>query len=536
MLSDVMRLIPKKVFFVQSLLSKSQKARSLFSIVVIIAILAPFYLFWVPHFWRTQDEKNYFWLMESVTDEHSLQIEFPDSADLDFIWGMPKVKSDKAIIIKYPIGQSLILSAAKLAGGYRLVFLAVPLIVLLSIVVLFYLTISITHKLRIAVIASLLLGFAPSWIIHSRSILSDVPAGATMLLGTYFVYRTLQHNINAYWLAAGISVAAGILIRYPNILFFGPLLLFLLLNTHVPRTRSGWTALFAPSALIITAICVYNYLLFGSIFTIGYHAAGEKGFSLSALPSNLANYLVLTLVAIPGGSLCAFYFVVVRKRMLPYTRTAIMWASILIFIIFYSSWNNLNQLTYKPEDLLVFGGRLILPIFPFLAFFTACGMELWSSRVKYRTTVVLGVLFIFAGLSIFCSAQVGEKIRAYATVNEFINKRVQPGSLVLLKLHWYKVIWPHFGPHRYMALKVRNSPRILEEIQIQILQEKPIVVVWDPYVRLGIKAKKPNWQYLPFYKIFEKNGLRIIRGEELKEPFELILLLIEPAVSRMGVS
>jgi hypothetical protein len=505
-------------------LADSRTYRPVVALVTILLALSPLYLYGLPHFWRTQDEKCYFWLMERIVDFHSLAIEYPDEIYRAFTWDMPKIEGEQAITIKYPIGQPLVLAAAKLVGGYPLVFRIVPLLGLLSVAMLFCLVFSISHNIRLSSLASLILALSPAWLIHSRSIMRDIPSATALLAETLCVYRSMNRNRTGYWLIAGGALAISILIHHPNVLYFVPLFLFLRLNAHYPKQSRDWVVLLLPTILSLCVACMYNHILFGSAFRTGYQAAGEKGFELVAFPQNLINYLVITLIAVPAGGACLVLFTLMRPTVLSSSKSSLMWGFVLTLLVFYSCWNNLSQLTYKPQDLLVFGPRLILPALPFLAFFTACGLEELLNRTMWATVLAVCSLGVLLGLSVFAVTKVDERIRAYSAANTFVQENTDAGSLVLLKPHWFKVIWPHFESRRHLALADGDQvSELVTEVKTQLALGKSGFLIEDQYLRLGVPDQKPTLDYSRLYKSLEEYGLLVKQKARMSKPFDFAI-------------
>lgn len=500
----------------------------IFLLLSLLLLLSPLFFYKTTYFWMSQDEKCYFWLMNQITTSKTTIIHYPNEIFLDFTWTMPKIKGQKAITIKYPIGQSLMLSLAKFVGGKKIVFYVVPLLGLFSIAILFHLSSLLFHDVKVSLFASLILGLSPAWIVHSRSLLSDIPSSFLLLCSTVFIYKTLQNNRIKWWLMTGIFFGLSILIRYPNVLFFIPLFIFLYLNNHYPKKLSQWFSLFVPSIFIFSFILFYNQRCFGSIFTTGYSAVGEHGFNLSSALGNFVNYFVMTSIAIPFGTLAVAIWCLFLSNRRELKKYSLIIISVFLFMGFYSLWNNFAQLSYRPEDLLVLGPRFMLIIFPFLSLFVVFVMKklIQKSKLFYASAFLL--ITILAVLSIFATWKIEERKTEYYLSNQLIKKKTQKNSLILLKKHWYKIIWPHFKDRQYLALD--NNPDWLKKLKFideYLNSDKPVYFIEDAFIRLGVECSSNCFDFDSFKTLLKDAGFTFWKENTIESPFSFSVYRLE---------
>lgn len=503
----------------------------IFLLFSLLLILSPLFFYKTTYFWMSQDEKCYFWLMNQITTNKTTMIHYPNEIFLDFTWTMPRIRGQKAITIKYPIGQSLLLSLAKIVGGEEFVFFVVPLLGLLSIAILFYLSNLLFHDVKVSLFASLILGLSPAWIVHSRGLLSDIPSAFLLLCSTVFIYKTLQNNKIKWWLMTGIFFGLSIFIRYPNFLFFIPLFIFLYLNNHYPKKISQWFSLFVPPLFILSFILFYNQRCFGSIFTSGYSAAGEFGFNLSSALGNFVNYFIMLSIAIPFGSIAVLIWCLFLSSRRELKKYSLIIISVFLFMGFYSLWNNFAQLSYRPQDLLVLGPRFMLIIFPFLSLFVVLVMKklIRKSGLFYASAFLLIVILAF--LSIFSTWKIEKRKRGYYLSNQLIKEKTQKNSLILLKNHWYKIIWPHFKDRQYLALdNNKDWLKKLEFIDKYLNSDKPVYFIEDFFIRLGVKCSYNCFDFNTFKKFLRDAGYIFRKEHTIESPFAFNVYRIEKMI------
>lgn len=482
------------------------------------------YISQVPTFWRSHDEKCYMWLAENLREGNGLTIELPTDADRTFLWGMPDVVSGKnAVTIKYPPGQSLLLAMALELGGPTLAYWVVPGFGVLMAWILWLITFRITKSQTHSWLAATLLLATPTWYIHSRSLLSDIPAAVCIYAAVLFCIKGVDHIKNGFFVAAGLALGVGTLFRYPTLLSALPLAWFVFTSSTPFRKRFLQLVLIGIPCLISVLLVLYlNHRLFGSPWTTGYSAVGEEGFTWNGFMQNLANYAVMSCVLLPGSGL-ALCWVAGRKASVarPNVLTPLLMIP-LLYILFYSLWGNLAQLSYKPQDLLVLGPRLILPAVPALALVLSLALIDGCQRLKLPKATVwlapLGLIIVSLGVRLVFE----QRTRDYAEANSFIQNTTPDAGLVLLKPHWFKIIWPQEKGVVYSPLQDGSLTPSQETLMQQVREKgKRVYVVQDPYKRLGVRDPQDGQTANPIHVH------HIQLREQMSSPFEISVYEIE---------
>ncbi len=504
-------------------------------IALLFLVVCGIYLSNVPDFWRTQDEKCYIWLAENILQGKGLTIELPSDVDRDFLWGMPPVVvGDNLFTIKYPVGQSCLLAATIGVGGRTFGFYIVPILGLLTALCLSLSTYVISRSLRLSLLTGAVLAMCPTWLIHSRSLLGDVPATATIYAALLLCLLGLKTRRHYLHFIAGIFLASGMTIRYPTVLAALPISL-LLLSTGRPRERILNTMLLGiPCVAAMILILSFNQHLFGNPFTTGYAAIGEHGFKAEGAVENLLNYLAMSCILLPGAGLALLWYAVRPTELIERRHLATFLLLPILFVVFYSAWGNSAQLTYKPQDLLVMGARLVLPAVPALSLLVSLAVIEICRRFGLPGRIVwaLPICLLVASLSVRHVFE--QRTREYAVANEFLNSTTSPPCLVILKPHWFKITWPHDGDVNYLALNghhVSQSQYALIARYHQV--DQPVYVVVDPYVRLGLPD--PSWQKDSLVNDLRLNGFTTVRRASVHSPFEIELYEVKPKTRTMGL-
>ncbi|MBN2385202.1 glycosyltransferase family 39 protein [bacterium] len=500
-------------------------------IIFLVICVGALYLFDLPLLWRSQDEKCYMWLADNIWRGHGFSIGINPDTERDFLWGMPSVASGHGLLtIKYPVGQSCLLAAALAAGGHGLAFYLVPVLGLMTVFCVFLIAYLISGNLKLAFLSAALVSVCPTWLIHSRSLLSDIPATTTIYWSLYLCM--LAEHAGRKWLypLAGLVLAIGILIRYPTLLALVPMLL--LLCSAADRQKQRWLnlgLLMLPCSVAIIMILLINLHLFGSPWTTGYAAIGESGFNPDRFLLNLLNYLAISCIILPGAGLALLWFSVRPTRLIERRHLIPLLILPALYILFYSLWGNLVQLSYKPQDLLVLGARLVLPAVPALAIVLGLFLIHACTHPKIPGWIVWLIPVVLVLISLSVRHPFEQRTRDFATANLFIQSSLSQNGLVFLKSHWFKIIWPH-NPNVSYAIIPTNGlserQKILIDKYLHRLHQ-PVFFLLDPYIRLGLFDH--SWHKETVLDDLRAHGYAVTRQQSLDIPFEIELFKLESA-------
>lgn len=209
-------------------------------------------------------------------------------------------------------------------------------------------------------------------VVLSRTVMSEMPSFA---LAAFFLYGYLgrQHG-PVQMLATGFIAGLGVLFRETNVLWALPFLVGALIRRR-PDALGLWTGF----ALGLMPRLVSGALLFGDPLHIRNPGLG---FSLQALPRNLAFYLFALVVLLPGS------LWLLRKSKWAFRSE--VWGTLALFLCVFGAYEY-DAFAKSGYKALVLQGRFLVPFLPALALAAAYGQTRVHQLVTGKT-VVLGVL------------------------------------------------------------------------------------------------------------------------------------------------
>ncbi len=193
----------------------------------------------------------------------------------------------------YPIGLSLlIVGVSHLTGWGYAPHVTMWLHALAGVGLMFALARVTGLSLCAAAMGALLLGLSPLYLFMALQAMSDVPALVWSAAAVLCAWLSRRHD--RWALAAGASVAMGVLIRPTNLFVLVPVAVCLGLAWR----RWIWLAVGgAPGAVFLA---LFNLALYGKALTTGYGDVGSA-FSRDFVPLSLISYLRwLPVVLTPG--------------------------------------------------------------------------------------------------------------------------------------------------------------------------------------------------------------------------------------------
>jgi len=321
-----------------------KKERTILISSAVVYILL--YIFFYPKTYAIFDESCYIDLAYSLRqgtvyfDETNIYLHFP-------------IKSGEHLVSKYPPGNSLLLMPLTFLGKrgiflYGLIFHILGYLIFIKIIR--------EHKMNTKYAIFYL--FFPSYVLFSRTVMSDIPATVFFLMG-FYCYK--KEN----YLFTGMSFGLSFLIRYVNIILL-PIFFCIMLFR---KKRKGFNILLGFTPFLIIML-FYNKISYNSFLPLGYFVEGSS-FSIRGIPINLAVYLLPLFLIYP---LMIIFPVIYRGK---------SWLEILIscalFLFFYSIYSPGHILYTSPPlkalpKVLLLANRYFFPVIPliFISYFSVC--------------------------------------------------------------------------------------------------------------------------------------------------------------------
>ncbi|HID28734.1 MAG TPA: hypothetical protein EYP19_01880, partial [Desulfobacterales bacterium] len=260
-------------------------------ILIVGSIYVLLYLCFYPRMYSSLDEDGYLstaYLLKSGTIYYDVAGIPPDSMS---------VRMGEHVVSKHPPGNALLMVPFLMVGP-DWVFLRGLFLHLLGFVLVY----GVLHRLQTphADFWALLYLAFPSFIVQSRTLLSDLPSATCVVGGLYFYLR-------GRWTAAGVWWGMAFLVRYPNLLVFLP---FGIAALGKAVRSQGWRPLWGAAMGFIPfglAACMYNAFAYGH-WTKVPEVSGSTGFSLTFVPGHLWFYLKSLLLIYPFMLLGPFFY------------------------------------------------------------------------------------------------------------------------------------------------------------------------------------------------------------------------------------
>ncbi len=337
-------------------------------LIISIAFLFLFmliYLITYPQMYSFLDEGGYMGMAYTLKNGTI----YPDIAGLKFV---QTLWNGRHTVFKHPFGWPIFLVPFTLGKG-DWIFLGTLFYFLTGYI--FFL--KILKQFGFPLYYGVLYLFYPSFVLYSRTIMSDLPSGIALLISFYFLLSERKGNYIFAGLFSGISVS----MRYPNIFVFLIFAFSLILRRRKKEFLLFISGFFPFGILTI----LYNYFSYGQIsgdlshtgyFTTKYFL---KYFSLYSL-SLITIYPLLPLIPL------------FNKK--PFRIEVFISTS--IFILFYSFWYFYQE---RPSfiETLIMGPRFILPpillLIPYYPAFLECVKDK-TNYSKIFINLFLPVIFI----------------------------------------------------------------------------------------------------------------------------------------------
>jgi hypothetical protein len=320
------------------------------------------------------------WLNDTINigdvggDGHLYSKYFPGNViTAAVVYNLTKIQTDEPYLWNVPKDVDPAMGAVELAASNTGARGALKINALLGALAMTALLLLLSRHFdwKTAIITVLLVGVCSDWWYQSRGFLSEVGAGALLIISLYFADSPKPH-------LSGLALGLSLLFRPPNLIAF-PIWIKSVWG-------SGWKALWSVWGILAggLGLLLFNWIRFGSFLNFGYgderflpHLLdGLYGVLLSPGRSIFLYSPILTL-AIPGAWL--FY-----KKEKTLTLAAALTA--VFYILMAASWHSW-------DGGWSWGSRLLTPIVPILGFLAAPAIDsAWGRRGDFAVVLILGLL------------------------------------------------------------------------------------------------------------------------------------------------
>jgi hypothetical protein len=364
----------------------------------------------------------------------------------------------------YPPGLPLLMAiphaAAGAAGATAVVVVCAFLVVIATALIAMHLSGGIA-----AILAAVLIGFAPITLYQSIQPMSDVPVTAAWMLCLYFLCGDKPLG-----LSSGIACAVAVLIR-PNL---APLAI-------VPLFLARRRIVFAiPVAIAGLALAILQWLWYGSPIRSGYGSAGEL-FALANVGPNASRYLIWLITTSP----LLVIAVIGCWRMRADRAAQVLCAFAVLVIGAYLAYAVFDDWAYL---------RFLLPALAVFAVLAATEVAAWLDRVRVAARPVVGLAMVLAiaaaGVYVARSKdtfRLSSQLKRIEQVGDYVRDHVEPNAVIVAgeqsgAMRYYTsrpiLRWEAASPEA-MGLAVRELDR----------SSRPIYIVLDAWEESAFRAK-----------------------------------------------
>lgn len=272
-------------------------------------------------------------------------------------------------VSRYPPGNSLLLLPFTLIH-WRFVFIRGWILAGIA----YCLMILCLRHYRLPVSYAVLLLFHPTFILYSRTIMSDLPALVFILAG---LYAGLHKKAFIAGLLFGLSAA----LRYPNLIIPAAVAAFFLFKKEIRLTL----IFIAGVILGVLPLLIYNLQVFGS--WLGSVPVYGTSFDWHYLPHSLSRFALSLMLLYPGLLIIFFLW---RSPDRWY-----WWSPVLLTMLFYSFQDYREDAGHWGIN-LVMNLRYLLPVIPVLLLSAAGAMHRYPQLIRLRLPA-----FALLSLSLF---------------------------------------------------------------------------------------------------------------------------------------
>jgi hypothetical protein len=395
-------------------------SEAIFQASIVLIFVFSFFLFYPPTY-AISDEAIYFGMAHVLSRGEV----FPDQA----AYYVPSTVQGPEHRISYPpLGWPFFLSILS-KFGWQFFFL-VPLT--LHLIGYYYFR-KILSLLEIDSAFAFLYLLFPTFVFHSRTLMSDLPAAVFFLIGFYYSLQNQKHAL----ILAGICFGISLWIRYASIVVITPpivLILFREKHRMIPLLYG-----FVPFVILLG---IYHYFAFGNPFVTGYDRIGiplTSSFSVDFLLQHLPKYFLILNFLYPLMLLSVLFYK--GKRMLE------IYCCVGMLVLFYSarfwfdSGTNFIQTAIKSL-------RFLLAIIPLLLLSYLYCLDRFifakiGSYKKWGIAVVCAVCL--SGVAVGIQFKHQEYLKRQKHFSDLIYKETSENSSIIANMEIIELLQPVWG-------------------------------------------------------------------------------------------
>lgn len=246
-------------------------------ISVIIAVLSYSLLKdrnWFPN---TDIIQNLFF-SDSIRDNNSLAYSLDLNHELsESIFGARGmvINQDKDLVPTSMFGYVIVIGLVKKISNSLVPFIN-PVFAFISLLYLYALTRVLFKDKRMALMSTLLFGFAGAFLYNSSILYNNIAAVAFFLGGTYYLYKCAQQGGLKYFLLFALFANLAFWMRYPILLLFIPTLIYFLFSQGLKKS-----ILYGMASLPIFAISGAGFMYLNNEVYGSYLGFLKPGFILN---------------------------------------------------------------------------------------------------------------------------------------------------------------------------------------------------------------------------------------------------------------
>ncbi|MEO0226947.1 MAG: hypothetical protein ABIL70_02715 [candidate division WOR-3 bacterium] len=383
------------------------------------------------------------------------------------------------LVSRYPPGNSILLLPFTTIN-WRFSFLRGYLLMGLG----YLLVILLLSHFRLSVFYSLLFLFHPSFILYSRTIMSDLPGCIFILLALYLFIK----NKPCF---AGLIFGLGIAIRYPLLLIPGALGLVLILQNRIKE----FLKVAIGTIIGILPLLFYHLLLFNS--PLDPIKASAVGFSIKNFPNMFLNISVSLNLLYPFLLIIPFFAKLKEKW--------IFITPAIFFVVFFSFYY-FRDTGQNFWEALVLQQRFMLPVIPFLLIpYTEM---LQNQKIINKLGTIFIPLLFFSSVVISYAHQrfLKEEISYQKKLYTF----AKDADLIICNKDVFELINPYIKPLRWVPFEIEGRlvfPKEYKDSDRNILficlaRQIRIRTLFEEFLCQFPEAKEIYRETHPFYFSF----------------------------------
>jgi hypothetical protein len=460
-------------------------------ISLVLVFLFIFFFFYPPTY-AISDEAIYF-SMAHVISHGNL---FPDQSGY-FVPGT--VSGPQHPVSKLPLGWPLLLSPLS-KFGWRFFFLLPLSLHLIG----FYYFRKILNLFEIDTAFSFLYLLFPTFVFHSRTLMSDLPAAVFFLIGFYYSIQNQKRSL----IFAGICFGISLWMRYASLVLITPLIAVLFFRDLKWKVIPLLCA-FAPFVMLLA---VYNYFALGNPFLVGHLKIGiplQTSFSFEYLLQHLPKYfLYLNLIFPLMGISLLFYH---GKRKVE------IFSCVITLLLFYSAYFWFDSGTSFIQTAIK-SLRFLLPIIPLLLVSYLYCLDSYIFRKidnskKWGLAIACSMLLMVVTSGIEYKHQ--EYLQRQKHFSDFIYKQTPENSAIIANMEVIELLQTVWGRRKIVEYDLSAITAATKESDTYLITnnkaEKPLLkaqnVSFFPELqkRYSVKEvsniKDQGWE-LSVYKLY----------------------------------